>query len=262
MPLAWPRAPAYVHTWRLSDFPLITALLLLTTGHAVGDHHHHHHRGLAGLAGLAQGLAGSPIALLNPWLSACDLAQPSTSPDLQGTCSAAMQLYSPRPPHQGGHGAGQSPGHASTGSRVNGDIPEGPGPPRPPGPPSDEVCPRPCSLHNASHTQCLHYFRESDKERLCAGASVARLADFRLRHCCEHSVAHSLTPEALKAVLSSSSQCSFYLGALLELDALAARISCEFNEILTRYDCDHSYSVNFRCTHCQVREYFTLGLHV
>lgn len=249
MPLAWPRAPAYVHTWRLSDIPLITALLLLTTGYAVSDHHHHHHSPRYG----APGLAGSPLALLNPWLSACDLAQPSTSPDLQGACSLAMPGGYPPRVHPG---SSHLPAHASTGSRVNvGDISEGPGPPRPPGPPSDEACPRSCSVHNASHTQCLHYFREIDKDRLCMGSSLSesRLAELRLRHCCEHSVAHSLTPEALKAVLASSSQCSFYLGALLEMDALAARVSCEFNEILHRYDCDHSYSVNFRCTHCQVR---------
>ncbi|KAE8746418.1 hypothetical protein FOCC_FOCC006913 [Frankliniella occidentalis] len=232
----------FVCLWRTTR--LRYCHLLTISGHRNG-------LGLQGLQGLQgfQGLyAGSPVAQLNPWLSACDLAQPNTAPDLQGACANVMPHGAPR-------------GHAHAGAaRVNGDIAEGPGPPgtpgTPPGPPSDEACPRSCAAHNASHNQCLHYFHESDKDRLCAGSSLSasRLQELRLRHCCEHSVGSSLTPEALEAVLSSSSQCSHYLGALLELDALAARLSCEFGEILTRYDCDHPYSVTHRCTHCQCHE--------
>lgn len=280
MPLAWPRAYVLVHTLSdtLSDVPLHSAalllLLLLATGTTVGDHHHHHRSNhYGGIAqSFAQALTGgqghrqgpdaeanfyedSPISRLNPWLSACDLAHPATAPDLQGPCASIMAR-------------GPGTGHAHP-IRVNGDITEGPGPPSgppsgasrlpgtlpgtPPGPPSDEKCPKSCTVHNASHTQCLRYFHESDKEKLCgSGLTEARLAEFRLRHCCEHSVANSLTPEALKAVLSSSTQCLHYLGTLLDLDALAARLSCEFGEILYRFDCDHLYSVKYRCTHCQV----------
>ncbi|XP_034239066.1 uncharacterized protein LOC117643988 [Thrips palmi] len=258
MPLAWPRAYVLVHT--LSDVPHHSAalllLLLLATGTVVGDHHHHHRSNHYGIAqSFAQALTGgqgpdaegnfyqdSPISRLNPWLSACDLAHPATAPDLQGPCATIMSR-------------GPGTGHAHP-IRVNGDIAEGPGPPRslpgtPPGPVSEEKCPKSCSAHNASHTQCLRYLHESDKEKLCSSMSEARLAEFRLRHCCEHSVANSLTPEALKAVLSSSTQCLHYLGTLLDLDALAARLSCEFGEILSRFDCDHLYSVKYRCTHCQ-----------
>ncbi|KAJ1528439.1 hypothetical protein ONE63_006851 [Megalurothrips usitatus] len=152
-----------------------------------------------------------------------------------------------RHPHGHVHGPGHGPGH-----RVNGVIAEGPGPP------DEEGCPRPCGDHDASNTQCLRYLRESNKDSVCGSMELDK---FRLRHCCEHSVGRSLTPEALQAVRSSSSQCSHYLGALLELDTLAARLSCEFGEILTRYDCDHPYSVNFQCKHCQVSAVRLVHLH-
>ncbi|XP_046988796.1 uncharacterized protein LOC124594464 [Schistocerca americana] len=32
--------------------------------------------------------ATTPLSLLNPWLSACDIADPATAPDLRGSCSA------------------------------------------------------------------------------------------------------------------------------------------------------------------------------
>lgn len=272
MPLAWPawRRPRRPRRASLPSLPvaLLLAWLLAGPDRAAADHHHHHHppRGQSLVQGLLRGRLGaghgrsqavSPITLLNPWLSACDLVDPAVSPDLQGLCTNAM----PSPRTTKGHGPF---------TRVNGDISEGPGPPKgpnslakgpneprlpgvPPGPATDEACPLSCAAHNVSHTECLHYFHETDKDRLCAGSLTKdRLAEFRLLHCCEHSVLHSLPPEALKAVLSSSAQCNHFLGALLDLDVLAARLSCEFSEILQRFDCDHQYSVTHMCTHCQV----------
>jgi hypothetical protein len=46
--------------------------------------------------------------------------------------------------------------------------------------------------------------------------------------------------------------CEVYIDALLELDALAESITCKFSEVLKRYDCNQTYSVNFHCAHCKV----------
>lgn len=53
-----------------------------------------------------QGLTGGALARINPWLSACDLAQPSTAPDLQVRtfdlmcCPGNNKCQSQRPPPQ------------------------------------------------------------------------------------------------------------------------------------------------------------------
>lgn len=70
----------------------------------------------------------------------------------------------------------------------------------------------------------------------------------RLRHCCEHSVHDALSAD----VFQDRVTCERSVQALIDMDRLAARLECEFAEILARYDCGQSYSVNYHCSHCQV----------
>ena len=195
------------------------------------------------------------LQLLNPWLSACDLADPQTAPDLQGVCLATMQ-----PNNNNRH-------QNVTNCRVNGDISEGPGPP---------LCETSASNPNSTSTsttttstittttttttphqntnQCLDYLNESHKTTVCRRGVRRReaLARLRLRHCCEHSVLTAMSAEVREKVFADRDACENYLNALLELDALARSIACKFSEVLRRYDCDQTYSVNFHCKHCKV----------
>lgn len=114
------------------------------------------------------------------------------------------------------------------------------------------LCPLPCPAN--STTQCLHYLTESHKEEVCGrGSSPERrrraLQRLRMRHCCEHAVDSALPED----VLRGGDTCHRLLDALLEVDALAARVSCEFAEVLTRYDCGQTYSIVHRCDDCKVR---------
>ncbi|XP_055630946.1 uncharacterized protein LOC129771384 [Toxorhynchites rutilus septentrionalis] len=185
------------------------------------------------------------LSRINPWLSACDLAQPNTAPDLQGQCSA--------------------------GTLPVAWIDEGPGPPR---------CPPPCmaksnnknsifKANNIDNTkynmenrlndkqQCLDYL--GDKEELspaqiCKKSSQSietKLRTTRLRHCCERTVDSALHNEAFAAVLRGGPDCVRMLSDLLETDALAARITCEFTEVLVRYDCGQRYSIIHHCEDCK-----------
>lgn len=193
----------------------------------------------------------SPLEIVNPWLSACDLAQPATAPDLQGTCSTT------------------TPVPANLWIR-------GPGPPERDKPPpareqhaqhhehSSSHPPLPCSPssahRNASTTsnQCLYYLEESHKKMVCdLGKARAwrheRIAELRLRHCSEHDLLSSLSNQLLENVLNGGEQCRYAITAILDTDALAARITCEFTEVLIRYDCGQPYSIVFNCDDCKVR---------
>ncbi|KAG8335758.1 hypothetical protein J6590_060675 [Homalodisca vitripennis] len=165
----------------------------------------------------SRGSPHSPLTLVNPWLSSCDLHQPSP-PDLQGSCSRMISEF--------------------------------------PGPPPS--CPPPCSSSSSSTrstsrnsdntTQCLEYLNESHKTVLCGAGGGGGVRGVRLRHCCEHSVHDSLSAE----VFLDNAACERAVQALIDIDRLAARLQCEFAEVLSRYDCGQSYSVNFHCDHCQV----------
>lgn len=117
------------------------------------------------------------------------------------------------------------------------------------------LCPPPCRPANST-TQCLYYLKESHKEEVCGrGVNPERrrrkLQGLRMRHCCEHAVDSAL-PET--AMLQGGETCRQQLDALLEVDALAARISCEFAEVLTRYDCTQTYSIKYHCEDCKVTQ--------
>lgn len=142
----------------------------------------------------AAGLAVSPLARLNPWLSACDLEEEGAGAACAREHGAAC----------GGGGAGTLAGR--------------------------------------------------DARPLCAlgaGARARRLAELRLRACCERSPASALDRSARAAVLAGGERCERTLHDLLALDAMVARVHCDFATILERYDCDQSYSVH-TCNECQV----------
>ncbi|GLV37922.1 Mid1 [Carabus blaptoides fortunei] len=169
----------------------------------------------------------SALETVNPWLYACDLVQPATNDDLKGACSTIdrssnmvtmMMLTS-----MGG-----------------------------PGPPNDAACPPQCPSKSISSTTIT---TKSHKVAICdsgdRGGRLQQLQDMRLRHCCEHAVITSLRPLHREAVLAGGANCKHHLDALLEIDALAARISCEFTEVLTRYDCGQPYSIVYQCADCK-----------
>ncbi|XP_026324331.1 uncharacterized protein LOC113233416 [Hyposmocoma kahamanoa] len=150
----------------------------------------------------AAGLAVSPLARLNPWLSACDLEEEGASGALE--CGVAAGACG---------GGGGAP-----------DV-----------------------------------LAERDVPHLCAlgaGARARRLAELRLRVCCERSPASALDRSARADVLAGGPRCETTLRDLLDLDALVARVHCDFVNILDRYDCDQPYSVH-TCHECQVSHHDT-----
>ncbi|XP_053672906.1 uncharacterized protein LOC128723213 [Anopheles nili] len=192
---------------------------------------------------------GGALTRINPWLSACDLEQPNSAPDLQGQCSA--------------------------GTLPVAWIDEGPGPPR---------CPPPCETfrthatynnknsnkpYNIDNTkynmenrlndkqQCLDYLGDNEElspAQICKKSSQSietKLKTLRLRHCCERTVGSALHNAAHADVLRGGADCAGRLAELLETDALAARITCEFTEVLIRYDCGQPYSIIHHCEDCK-----------
>lgn len=150
-------------------------------------------------------------------------------------------------------------GQCSAGTLPVAWVDEGPGPPR---------CPQQCK-HNLNilktmeenrlndKQQCLHYLgdrTETSPEHICKNLDkvVTTLSSIRLRHCCERSALSALHNDAFRDVQNSSSLCIKTLKDLMETDSLAARITCEFTEILIRYDCRQSYSIIHHCEDCKV----------
>lgn len=118
--------------------------------------------------------------------------------------------------------------------RITGEISEGPGPPS---------CPPPCTDDRKS--SCYRYLKPKD----CVDAQSEDWSSIRLRHCCEHSV-HEAVPNA-DVSMKDREQCERHVLDLLELDAFVAKVQCQFEQILSRYDCTQNYSVN-NCHRCRV----------
>lgn len=135
----------------------------------------------------------SPLARLNPWLSACDLEE--------GSAGGARDCG---PAACGGGGAAEAL--------------------------SARELPRLCAL--------------------AAEARARRLASRRLRSCCERSPASALDRSARADVAAGGRRCERTLRDLIDLDAMAARVHCDFASVLMRYDCGQSYSVH-TCAECQ-----------
>ncbi|XP_024872538.1 uncharacterized protein LOC112455069 [Temnothorax curvispinosus] len=189
------------------------------------------------------------VNMINPWLSACDLAGPAPT-DLQGSCGAReIPEYCPNP-------CENASGIMKTyNMEINRGVEDG----------GDSG-----SRHGDKYStaekkeekeQCLLYLEESHKKIICQKNKKTRNTDLlrrlRLRHCCEHAVFNALAPGGplgvLENVLEGNDECNNVLDKLLQVDALAARLHCEFEEVLQRYDCAQPYSVIHNCTHCKVQ---------
>jgi hypothetical protein len=118
------------------------------------------------------------------------------------------------------------------------------------------------NMENRLHEnrQCLEYLGDNDEyspSTICKKSSSdidieTKLKSIRLRHCCERDVLSALHNEAYYEVLSRGPDCIPRLTELMNADILAARITCEFMEILVRYDCGHRYSLIHQCGDCKV----------
>ncbi|XP_071553495.1 uncharacterized protein Mid1 [Temnothorax nylanderi] len=187
------------------------------------------------------------VNMINPWLSACDLAGPAPT-DLQGSCGAReIPEYCPNP-------CENASGIMKTyNMEINRGVEDG-----------GESGSRHGDKYSTAEKkeekeQCLLYLEESHKKIICQKNKKTRNTDLlrrlRLRHCCEHAVFNALAPGGplgvLENVLEGNDECNNVLDKLLQVDALAARLHCEFEEVLQRYDCAQPYSVIHNCTHCK-----------
>lgn len=128
--------------------------------------------------------------------------------------------------------------------RITGEINEGPGPPS---------CPPPCladegrtkSTRSEKNSSCYRYLVQKD----CVDSGPNDWSSIRLRHCCEHSVQEAV-PNAATS-LSDRNQCEQNIKHLLELDAFVAKVTCQFEQIILRFDCQQNYSVS-SCQKCMV----------
>lgn len=115
--------------------------------------------------------------------------------------------------------------------------------------------------------QCLDYLGDNDEyspSQICKKSSSdieTKLKSIRLRHCCERDVLSALHNEAYFDVLNGGAGCVKRLNDLVEADSLAARITCEFMEILVRYDCGHRYSLIHHCGDCKVSTVLLLFIY-
>lgn len=106
--------------------------------------------------------------------------------------------------------------------------------------------------------QCLDYLGDNDEyspSQICKKSSSdieTKLKSIRLSHCCERDVLSALHNEAYIDVLNGGAGCEKRLVDLMDADLLASRITCEFMEILVRYDCGHRYSLIHQCGDCKV----------
>lgn len=100
---------------------------------------------------------------------------------------------------------------------------------------------------------CLGDSTQTRPEHICRSANIKReLQRLRLRHCCERDLYTALHGRALEEVLAGGVPCERQLNDLMQTDALATRITCEFTEILVRYDCRQMYSIIHHCEDCKV----------
>ncbi|XP_037953057.1 probable serine/threonine-protein kinase DDB_G0282963 [Teleopsis dalmanni] len=118
---------------------------------------------------------------------------------------------------------------------------------------------------NEKQEQCLDYLGDADESSpayLCSLKSskelIARLRTLRLKNCCERNLFSALHTVALNATLSGGSKCVRVLSDIMDLDALATRITCELAEILFRFDCRQVYSLIHQCNDCKVSRHLFL----
>ncbi|XP_049800077.1 uncharacterized protein LOC126235398 [Schistocerca nitens] len=166
----------------------------------------------AAVAAGAHHNATTPLSLLNPWLSACDIADPATAPDLRGSCSArdAMPSLSDNNHYSNNYYSG-----------VN---------------------------KQRNNNSSSNYGRDTEA---AAAAAEAEMTTGRLC-CGRTPLDALKPEARAAALRGPAAACRAHLRALARLDALAATLACKFDELLRRYDCAQDYSVSFGCAHCQV----------
>lgn len=100
---------------------------------------------------------------------------------------------------------------------------------------------------------CLGDSKSTRPDQICRSANIKlELQRLRLRHCCERDLYTALHGKALDHALGGGTKCVEVLTDLMQTDALATRITCEFTEILVRYDCRQMYSIIHHCEDCKV----------
>uniref|UniRef100_A0A182JII8 Uncharacterized protein n=1 Tax=Anopheles atroparvus TaxID=41427 RepID=A0A182JII8_ANOAO len=173
------------------------------------------------------------LARINPWLSACDLEQPNSAPDLQGKWRPVCGKGSVFVPFLR--------------ERLPGDVNCGPHP----------------ALHQAwsgleepVKLMASTVSGKSNRRDRNPDVSIVELRSVVGRADVEGNqsahLGNALHNAAYADVLSGGAGCAGRLTELLETDALAARITCEFTEVLIRYDCGQPYSIIHHCEDCKL----------
>ncbi|XP_050056390.1 putative uncharacterized protein DDB_G0277255 [Aphis gossypii] len=106
------------------------------------------------------------------------------------------------------------------------------------------------SYNNSSNHQCLEYAHRQLIPAMCpddpgAYRRPGRLSRFRLRHCCHHTV-----ESVVQQPYADKESCVDQVNKALDMDDIAAAMSCQFNEVLARYDCKQKYSAK-SCDSCK-----------
>ncbi|XP_020289610.1 uncharacterized protein LOC109857571 [Pseudomyrmex gracilis] len=171
------------------------------------------------------------INQINPWLSACDLAGPDP-PDLRGECRPSQMFdYVQWCP--------------MSCPKLDENI-------------ADFTSSKTSGNKEKKQRKCLSYLDESYKKKICRDDDTREkrynsTSKLRLRHCCHHSVVSALAPGKdgpLEDVLKGGLKCEAVLDKLMAVDDMTARIICEFEEVIGRFDCRQTYSVVHNCSHC------------
>lgn len=176
------------------------------------------------------------INQINPWLSACDLAGPDP-PDLRGECRPSQMFDYVQWCPMSCQDAKQVENIADTSSKSNKEK------------------------EKEQTERCLSYLEESSKKNICMSNKSREekynlIINLRLRHCCHHSVISALASGKdgpLEDVLKDGPKCEAVLDKLMAVDDMTARVICEFEEVIGRFDCRQTYSVVHNCSHCLVR---------
>lgn len=105
--------------------------------------------------------------------------------------------------------------------------------------------------NSSSNHQCLEYARRQLIPAMCPDDPAAyrrpgRLSRYRLRHCCHHTV-----ESVVQQPYVDKESCVDQVNKALDMDDIAAAMSCQFNEVLARYDCKQKYSAK-SCDSCKV----------
>ena len=111
---------------------------------------------------------------------------------------------------------------------------------------------------NRSKSECLPYLNLTHIDNCICSASISGekrvelLRQYSLRHCYHYRLASLLNKTSIDAVKNSSAECSLHLRDLLKWDELVKSLVCPYIDIVNKYDCKTSYSVQYGCYGCKV----------